>query len=292
MSAGAEIQASRRASRILPVARRTVPLVPAWILLAILAASTIYPLIFIVFSALKTVSGFAADPIGPPVHPTLDSLQAVVTRGLLATNALNSFIISIAATAVIVAISCLAAFTLSFLKFPMRRVILLSIVGLMIQPTALLMIPLVLTVSNLGLISTYIGIVLVYAGLGVPFGTYLLYSYMQSTPRELFDAARVDGASTFRILYLVVMPLVAPALAALATLDFIGYWNEFLFALLILQNGDQKTIIVSLASLQGEQFLNVPIVASGMVVSILPPLVVFILLHRRLFSGLTAGSIQ
>jgi ABC-type glycerol-3-phosphate transport system permease component len=162
----------------------------------------------------------------------------------------------------------------------------------MIQPTALLMIPVVMTLSAVGLTNSFLGIVLLYAGLGIPFGTYMMYSYMQSTPREVIDAARVDGASTLRILASIIVPLSAPALGALATLEFIGFWNEFLFALLILQNQNQKTVVVALSTLQAEQFLNVPVTAAGMLVSIIPPLVVFILLHRQLFSGLTAGAVR
>jgi ABC-type glycerol-3-phosphate transport system permease component len=262
------------------------------VLLLILAASTLYPLLFILFTSLKSVSEFATNPLGPPSAPTLSTIQEVVSRGLLGTNVVNSLLISTLSVLVVVSISCLAGFALAFLRFPLRRTMLFGIVGLLIQPTALLMIPMVLIVSNLGLISTYLGIVLVYAGLGIPFGTYLMYSYMVSVPRDIIDAARVDGASTLQTLYLVILPLVTPALGALATLNFIGWWNEFLFALLILQDGSQQTVIVALASLQGEHFLHVPLVAAGMLLSIIPPLTVFVALHRRLFSGLTAGAIK
>lgn len=273
-------------------ARRVLKLVPAWLLLAILAASMIYPMVFIVLTSLKTISEYASDPVGPPLHPTLENLQIVISRGLLGTNAVNSAIISVLSSTLVLVISCMTGFALTFLRFPLRKALLLGIIGLLIQPTALLMIPMVLLISNLGLLSTYPGIALVYTALGIPFGTYLMYSYMQSVPRDLIDAARVDGASTIRILFQVVVPLVVPALGALGALNFIGYWNEFLFALLILQSGDQTTLIVSLASLQSEHFLNVPIIASGMVISIIPPLAVYAALHRRLFSGLTAGAVR
>jgi ABC-type glycerol-3-phosphate transport system permease component len=272
--------------------RQTIRLAPAWVLLAVVAASTLYPLLFILFTSLKSVSEFAINPLGPPSEPTLGNIQEVLSRGLLGTNVLNSLLISTLTVVVVVAISCLAGFALAFLRFRLRRTILLGIVGLLIQPTALLMIPIVLIVSNLGLISTYLGIVLVYAGLGIPFGIYLMYSYMVTVPHEIIDAARVDGASTFQVLYRVAIPVVAPALGALATLSFIGWWNEFLFALLILQDGSQQTVIVALGSLQGEHFLHVPLVAAGMLFSIIPPLTVFVILHRRLFSGLTAGALK
>lgn len=286
-------QTSSRISRGLDWrTRRSLTFVPAWVLLAILAASMIYPLVFIAFTSLKTITGYASDPVGPPVDPTLENLQTVVSRGLLGTNAVNSAIISVLSSLLILVISCMTGFALTFLRFPFRKTLLLGIIGLLIQPTALLMIPMVLLISNLGLLSTYLGIALVYTALGIPFGTYLMYSYMQSVPRDLIDAARVDGASTIRILFQVVVPLVVPALGALGALNFIGFWNEFLFALLILQSGDQTTLIVSLASLQSEHFLNVPIIASGMVISIIPPLAVYVALHRRLFSGLTAGAVK
>ncbi len=272
--------------------KRTLRFLPAWLLLALLAASMIYPMVFIGFTSLKTVTGYASDPVGPPLHPTLENLQTVIARGLLGTNAVNSAIISVLSSLLILVISCMTGFALTFLRFPFRKTLLLGIIGLLIQPTALLMIPMVLIISNLGLLSTYPGISFVYTALGIPFGTYLMYSYMQSVPRDLIDAARVDGAPTLRILFQVVVPLVIPALVALGALNFIGYWNEFLFALLILQSGDQTTLIVSLATLQSEHFLNVPVIASGMVISIIPPLVVYAALHRRLFSGLTAGAVR
>jgi ABC-type glycerol-3-phosphate transport system permease component len=174
----------------------------------------------------------------------------------------------------------------------MRRAALLGIIGLMIQPAALLLIPVIVIIGHLGLTSTYVGIVLVYAALGAPFGTYMMYTYMQAIPRELFEAARVDGASMLQVLGHVVSPLLTPAIGALIALDFISFWNEFLFALVILQEADRRTLVVGLSTLQGQQVLNVPLVSAGMVISIVPPLLVFILLHRKLFSGLTAGAIK
>jgi ABC-type glycerol-3-phosphate transport system permease component len=278
----------RRRRRVWKAARLT----PAWLLMVALAATTIYPLVFVSFTAFKTVSQFASDALGAPNPPTLENLQAVVARGVLTTNALNSAVISVVGVAFTVTVSIMAGFALAQLNFPFRRGLLIGITGLMIQPVALLMIPIVLTVNALGLLNNFVGIELVYCGLATPFGTYLMYSYLRTQPREILDAARVDGASTLRVLWSIAMPLAAPAIGALITLDFISFWNEFLFALLLLENNDQRTVIVTLSTLQAEQFLNVPLVAAGMLISIVPPLTVFILLHRRLFTGITAGSLK
>jgi ABC-type glycerol-3-phosphate transport system permease component len=284
----ATVEAVRRRRRIVRRAR----LLPAWVFLLILAVSTLYPILFVGFTALKTVSQFAADVLGPPTSPTLENIRAVIDRGVLTTNALNSTIVSVAATVLTVGISSMAGFALAHLRVPFRQGLLLGITGLIVQPTALLMIPMIMTVSGLGLTNNYLGLVLVYTGLAVPFGTLLMFSFMRTQPVEIFDAARVDGASTLRVLWSIALPLARPALGALATLEFVSFWNEFLFALLLLQNQEQRTVVVAVSTMQAEQFLNVPILAAGMLISIVPPLIVFAVLHRQLFAGLTAGGLK
>lgn len=272
--------------------RRAIALAPAWVILVVIAASTLYPLVFVVFTALKSPSDFAVDPLGVPRHPTLGAFRAVIGQGLLGSYAVNSVIITTVSVALVVLVSMCAGFALSFMRFKLRRATLLGIAGLMIQPAALLMIPVVVIVGDFGLIDSYTGIILVYGALGAPFGTYMMYTYMRSVPREIFEAARVDGASMLQTLLRIVAPVLRPAIGALVALDFISFWNEFLFALLLLQDSNKRTMIVGLATLQGQQVLNVPLVSAGMALSILPPLLVFILLHRRLFAGLTAGAIR
>jgi ABC-type glycerol-3-phosphate transport system permease component len=274
------------------LSRRRVLLFICWIGLAIVALACLYPLVFVAFTSLKTQTGFTVNPLGFPSNPTLAEFRTVLNEGFLSTDVVNSLLITSISVAVVVAISSLAAFALVFLRFRWRKFVLFGIVGLMIQPIALLMIPEFLIISRAHLLSSYIGIVLVYAALGAPFGTYMLYTYMLSIPRELFDAARVDGAPLVKILYLVIWRLLTPAIFALVALDFISFWNEFLFALLILQNNSFKTVMIGLADLQSLQVVNIPVVAAGMALSIAPPLIVFMLLHRRLFSGLTVGAIK
>jgi ABC-type glycerol-3-phosphate transport system permease component len=272
--------------------RRNIFLGVCWIGLALVAAACLYPLVFVAFTSLKSQTEFTINPLGIPSHPTLGAFRTVLKEGFLSTDLVNSFMITSISVAVVVVISSFAAFALVFLRFRWRKFVLFGIVGLMIQPIALLMIPEFLIISHAHLLSSYLGIVLVYAALGVPFGTYMMYTYMLSIPRELFDAARVDGAPLAKILYLVILRLLAPAIFALVALDFISFWNEFLFALLILQNNSVKTVMIGLADLQSLQVVNIPVVAAGMAFSIIPPLTVFILLHRRLFSGLTVGAIK
>ncbi len=265
--------------------------VVAWLWLAAIAVSCLYPLVFVVLTSLKTQTQFSVNPLGIPSSPTLAEFRTVLSDGFLR-NVVNSVIIAGVSVAVVVVISSLAGFVLVFLRFRGRKLVLFGIVGLMIQPIALLMIPEFLIVSRVHLLSSYIGIVLVYAALGAPFATFLMYTYMLSIPRELFEAARLDGASLVKVLFLVIWRLLTPALVALVALDFISFWNEFLFALLILQSNTVKTVMVGLADLQGLQVVNIPLVAAGMAMSIALPLLVFIVLHRRLFSGLTVGALK
>jgi ABC-type glycerol-3-phosphate transport system permease component len=281
---------SRRRAMAVKRGRKVLRVV-AWLWLAAIAVSCLYPLVFVVLTSLKTQTQFSINPLGIPSNPTLAEFRTVFSDGFLR-NVVNSVIIAGVSVAVVVVISSLAGFVLVFLRFRGRKLVLFGIVGLMIQPIALLMIPEFLIVSRAHLLSSYIGIVLVYAALGAPFATFLMYTYMLSIPRELFEAARLDGASLIKVLFLVIWRLLTPALVALVALDFISFWNEFLFALLILQSNTVKTVMVGLADLQGLQVVNIPLVAAGMALSIALPLIVFIILHRRLFSGLTVGALK
>jgi ABC-type glycerol-3-phosphate transport system permease component len=274
-----------------PLRRLNIPRGLIWLMLVLLSISILYPLVFVVFTALKTPSEFATNALGIPRHPTLTSFRQVFDVGI-GRKLVNSAIIAALSVALTVVVSSLAAFALVYMRFSFRKVTLIGIAGLMIQPSALLMIPEVLIVGRLHLTSTYSGIVLVYTALAAPFATYMMYTYMQSIPRELFEAARVDGARLVTVLRIVILPLLIPAIGALIAIDFIAFWNEFLFALLILQNNNVQTVVVGLATLQSPSVFNESLLAAGMALSIIPPLVVFIAFHRRLFRGLTAGGIR
>jgi multiple sugar transport system permease protein len=189
-------------------------------------------------------------------------------------------------------VASLAGFAIAHLRFPGRAILLIGIIGLMAVPAAVLMIPLYRTVGQLGLIDTYPGLILTYAALNLPFSIYLVASYGAGLPREILEAARVDGAGLWATFRRIAVPLSYPALATLVTLNFLWLWNELLFGLLILQDPAKRTLQVGLATLQGQHTTPIPLLAAGLLVSLGPVLIVFFASQRNLARGLTAGAVK
>lgn len=274
------------------VRRKKIRLVPAWMILAGLAASTIYPILFVAFAAFKTRPAYARDPVLPPSQPTLSNLVQAWTGAQVGTFVVNSVIVVSASVALVLVIACLAGFAFAHIRFPFRTVGLVGVLGLMLLPPSVLMVPLFRTVQQVGLLDSYLGLILVYAGLNTPFSIYMMSSYFRNVPSELFEAARVDGASTFRVFRSIALPLARPAVLTLITLNFLWLWNELLFSLLILQSESKRTLMVGLALLQGEHTSSVPLLAAGMLISLVPVLLVFAFFQRNLAEGLTAGALK
>jgi multiple sugar transport system permease protein len=205
---------------------------------------------------------------------------------------LNSLLVVGGAVALIVIVAVPAGFALGRLRFRGRTILLIGIIGLMAVPAAVLMIPLFRVVGQLGLVNTYPGLILVYAALNLPFSIYLVASYVHGLPGEVIEAAEVDGASLGRQLWSIVVPLSVPALATIVTLNVLWLWNELLFGLIILQDPDMRTVTVGIATLQGQHTTPVPLLAAGLLLSMGPVLLVFLITQRNLARGLTAGAVR
>lgn len=261
-------------------------------LLGGLAVTCVYPLVFVISTALRTQREYADNPLGLPARPSLTALEEAWTRADVGTFAVNSLVVVSIAVVLIVAAASVAGYALVHLRFPLRKAGFGLVLLLMMLPATVLMIPIFRTVQDLGLLNSYLGLVLVYVSLNAPFSIYMMSSFYRRLPTELLEAAYVDGASTLRTFWSVVLPLAKPALLTLVTLNFLWLWNELLFSLLIVQDPSRRTLMVGLALLKGEYTTDIPLLASGLVLALVPPLVIFLLFQRSLVSGLTAGAVK
>jgi ABC-type glycerol-3-phosphate transport system permease component len=265
---------------------------PSWLLLGFLTLLSLYPFVFVTFTAFKSKRAYAADPVGPPWEPTLEYLERALTSGNMLGYLLNSIIVVGAAVLLLLVIASMAGYALSILKFRGSGMILLGILCLLAVPAAVVMIPLYRTVSQIGLMNSHLGLILTYTALQLPFSIYLMTSFLNGLPREIIEAAQIDGAGQIRVFRTIAMPLAGPALSTMATLNFLWLFNELLFGLLIMQDDQNRTLPVGLAALQGQNTTPVPLLASGLLISLLPVLAVFFLAQRSLSRGLTAGAIK
>ncbi|MEN3278964.1 MAG: multiple sugar transport system permease protein [Solirubrobacteraceae bacterium] len=271
---------------------RGVSILGVWLLLAALALSTLYPVVFLTLTSFRTDSDYLRSPIGLPKAWTLDNISHAYSGSEIGHYALNSFIAVSIAVLLLTVVTCLAGFAFTQFEFPLRRAIFVVVVGMMALPPSVLMIPIFKVILDLNLLNKRTGLVLVYTSLNLPFSIYLMSSYMRSLPSELIHAARVDGAGTLRILWSIVLPLVRPGLLTLVTLNFLILWNELLFSLLIMQDEQGRTIMVGIAQAQGQYQTHVGVIAGGLLLSMIPPLLIFALFQRDLARGLTAGALK
>jgi raffinose/stachyose/melibiose transport system permease protein len=275
------------------IARSDPVKVVLWITLLVIAVVWITPVFFILLTALKSKPDLInTGAFGLPTEIAWENFTKAWERGDLATTIRNSVIISFIKVPLGIFISALAAFALTRLKVPLGKVALAVIViGTMI-PVQVALAPLFRLVLNLGLINQYMGILLPYIAFGVPFQVFLLTAYFKAIPRELDEAARMDGASAWGIFRRVIIPLSLPALAALFVLDFVSTWNEFGIALVILQRQDMWTVPLSLQNFKGQFGNNYVEMNAAIFMSIIPVMVVYLLLQRYFVSGLTTGAVK
>ena len=257
-----------------------------------MAVAAIYPVYYMITTSLKTKQAWTADQFGPPLSPTFDNYAAVFADGRIPVWFLNSLLVTAVSVVAAAAVSTLAAYAIARMRFRGQILLLRLMVALMVIPPAVLIIPLFLGLQPLGLVNTYQGVILIYTGMLVPISVYMLVSFFRTLPVELFEAARIDGATTARILRSIVLPLSAPGFVTLVVVNALWVWNELLIALVFLQNDDRRTLMAGLTLFKGHYSVNEPLVMAGTFMAAVPMLLLFLFGQRFFIRGLVAGAVK
>lgn len=206
---------------------------------------------------------------------------------------LNTLTVAIPATVIPILIAAFAAYALAWMEFPGRALLIAAVVGLLVVPLQLALIPLLQLHNAIGIGKGYLGIWLAHTGFGMPLAIYLLRNYMAGLPRDIIENARVDGATDFQIFTRIILPLSFPALASFAIFQFLWTWNDLLVALVFLGSGnDQLVLTGALVNLMGSRGGDWEILSASAFVSIAVPLIVFFAMQKYLVRGLLAGSVK
>ena len=233
----------------------------------------------------------------PPTF-TLDNYIEVLTSEGIGQSFLNTFVVTIPATIIPITIAAFAAYAFAWMQFPGRQFLFVVVVGLLVVPLQMSLIPLLRMYNNIGALldvsaKSYVGIWLAHTGFGLPLAIYLLRNYIRSLPRDIIESARMDGASHFQTFTRVVVPLSVPALASFTIFQFLWVWNDLLVALVFLGKGDDQIVLTSkMRELLGSRGDNWEILTSSAFISIIVPLIVFFALQRYFVRGLVAGSVK
>jgi len=253
-----------------------------------------FPLLWLFSTAFKSPPELTKlIPTILPVNWTLENFHIAFGQSNLFLALRNSFIVATATAIITTLISAPASYVLARSRSRVRTVSIGWILVSQVFPFVLIVIPVFILLKNLGLINTLVGVILVYVVWALPFTLWMLQSYIAAIPRELEEAAETDGASRAVILWRIIFPLLAPGVVATIMFSFISAWNEFFFALVIIQDPALETAPLLLARYVGaEGLVNLGPLAATALITTLPSLLVFAIIQRKLVSGLLAGSIK
>jgi putative chitobiose transport system permease protein len=261
------------------------------LVLGVLAVATTFPFLWLLATSLRsTGTVFAFPPVLIPRPPTLANFAGVWATMPLARFFANTVYITGVGILLTLAVSALAGYPLARMRFPGRDLIFYAIVGSLMLPQHVGLILNFVTLMRLHLVDTYAAVYLPSAA--SVFGIFLLRQAYLTIPAEIEDAARIDGAGELRLWGQIMLPLVAPALATLAIIEFSGYWNSFLWPLIVLKSPDKYPLAVGLLYLSGLFATNTRYIAAGAVIMTLPMIVVFLLLQRYFLRGITVGALK
>ncbi|NUB43050.1 carbohydrate ABC transporter permease [Fertoebacter nigrum] len=228
-----------------------------------------------------------------PPRFTLENYDRVLFAEGLGRAFLNTMTVTIPATVIPILIAAFAAYALAWMEFPGRALLIAGVVGLLVVPLQLSLIPLLKLHNTLGIAGEYLGVWLAHSGFGLPLAIYLLRNYMVGLPREIIESARVDGATDFQIFIKIILPLSFPALASFAIFQFLWTWNDLLVAIVFLGNSEDTLVMTGvMKELLGSRGGDWEILAASAFVSIFVPLVVFFAMQKYLVRGLLAGSVK
>lgn len=264
-----------------------------WIAASIVVVNGFFPALWVLLTSLKTEAELVRQPITYwPQNPTVHNYLQAFTDQPLLLYLTNSLVVASLSTVVSLLVASGAAYAIARLNLKYRQIILTAIVASSMFPLITLLVPIFETMRSLNLLNTYSALVLPYVVLNLPVCTLVLVSFFQSIPRDLENAAMLDGCSRLGALWHVVLPLAAPGVFTAGILAFVNAWDEFLLALSLNASASMRTAPVGIALYQGEFSFPWPIISAALIVAIVPVALLVALFQERVIGGLTQGGLK
>jgi ABC-type glycerol-3-phosphate transport system permease component len=253
---------------------------------------SLFPVYFMAVSAFKTKAEYMANKWGLPATLSTANFDTALAGEKFFLRFANSTILTVGAIGASLIIACLAAYAFARMEFPGKRTLFNIILSLMVVPPVVMIIPLFVSMVRWHLINTYQGTILIYTGLLLPFSIYLMTNFFRAIPREIIEAARMDGCSNLGVFWRIMLPLSAPAVVTLLVVNALWAWNELLIALVFMQKDELKTLMVGISSMRSRNYVDIPATMAGLLIATIPIVVVYIFGQRFFIRGLTSGAVK
>ncbi|RYE86888.1 MAG: carbohydrate ABC transporter permease [Hyphomicrobiales bacterium] len=250
------------------------------------------PIVIMVFSAFKTNVQIFQSPFSIPDFTNLANLTKIWTQTNFLQYIGNSFLVTGVSMLLILTLGTMAAYAIARYRFTGSGFILMFFVAGLTLPLKLAIIPLFILMRDLGILNSHAALIVVYVATGLPTTVFIMTGFIRTLPSELEDAARMDGASEALIMWRIMLPLVRPALVIAGIQNVVPIWNDFFFPLVFIQSDRLKTLPQGLASFMGEYNTDWGVLFSGLTLSVLPIVIIYIVLSKQFISGMTSGAVK
>lgn len=262
------------------------------VFLTVFSLLMIYPLYWLITSAFKTNQEFFTDPYSFPTSFAWENFTRAWEVANLGQAMLNSTIVTISATALTVFLGALTAYAISRFSFKLKGFLVVYILLGMLIPVHSTLVPLFTMMNEIGLLNSYWALILPYTAFELPIAIFLTVAYMSAVPKELEEAAIIDGTGYWGIFYKIMLPLSVPALATVAILAFLRNWNEFVFALVFINDSSLKTLPLSLAVFSDGFSTDYSLTMAAMTIAVIPTILMYVLFQEQIMKGMVAGAVK
>ncbi|CAH8769227.1 carbohydrate ABC transporter permease [Paenibacillus dendritiformis] len=273
-------------------AMRFIPRFLINLFLWVMSLSCIFPVIWMIYSSLKTQQEFNLNIISLPTSLNFQNYIDAFRIGKMDTYFVNSVFVTVLTVIFTVVLSFLAAYILARFDFPGRNLVYFMFLAGMLIPIHGLLIPVFVEFKALGLLDQRITLVLPYVAFNLSMGIFLFENFIKSVPLEVEEAAAIDGSSTTRRVLTIVLPMCLPVISTAIILYFLGAWNEFPFALVLIKSPELRTLPVGLTNFNGQFTVNYPQMMAAMVIVVLPVILTYLAFYKKIMQGMTAGAVK
>lgn len=262
------------------------------IVMMVMVITSLLPIYYVAITSIKNNKEYLFNKWGLPIHPTVENFLALLEGERIFRWLFNSFVISISSVLICVLVSSLMAYAFTRYRFPGKDALFTLITSLLVLSPVVLVIPLFKTMVSLRIHNTFLSVIIIYVGVMIPISTYLLTSFFKSIQAEIIEASIIDGCNSFQIYSRIMMPLSLPAVITSALTSWLYVWNELLISLVFLQDDSLRTLMSGLSLFKGKYTTDIPLTMSGVAVSIIPTLIIYLIGQRFFVKGLTSGAVK
>lgn len=273
------------------MALKTIRSVPLYAAAIVLLVFTGYPFLYMVMTSFKTQQQFFMNPFTLVTSIQFGNYVLAFQKGL-SSYFLNSVFISVLSVLLIVMFSAFASYPLSRMRFALNKPLFMLFVSGMMLPIHSTLIPIFKLTKDMGIYDSWMALIGPYVAFGLPISIFILTQFMTDLPREVEEAAEIDGCSPRRIFWSIILPMITPALATIVIYNFIHVWTEFIFALVLITSPEHMTLPLGMQKFYGELTVNVPALMAALTAASLPILLVYFLAQEKIVKGLTGGAVK